>query len=101
MEGTLIDNKKLAQQYVQELLSKVEQIDGKDSRELVKNDIKDAGKDYSKLKVLVRELTTNYAPELMDRWEDLVRKIDVSCPPTPNPPLARCGAAKAAGPRPR
>ena len=121
MEGTQVDSKKLAQQYVQELLLKVEQIDGKDSRELVKNDIRDAGKDVSKLKVLVRELTTNYAPELMDRWEDIVRKIDETAqvlplaqtphasmgagagppftPPTPHP--LRGGADNTAGPRPR
>jgi hypothetical protein len=67
---------KLAQQYIQELLLQVEQIDGKDSRELVKKDFMDCGKDYSKIKVLVRQLTTNYAPEHMDRWEDIVRKID-------------------------
>ena len=101
MEATRIENKKLAQQYVQELLLKVEQIDGKDSREHVKSNIQDAGKDFSKLKMLVRELTTDYAPELMDRWEDIVRKIDVSRPPTPTPLLARCVAENAAGPRPR
>jgi len=67
---------KLAQQYIQELLLQVEQIDGKDSRELVKKGFMDCGKDYTKIKVLVRQLTTNYAPEHMDRWEDIVRKID-------------------------
>jgi hypothetical protein len=79
---------------VQELLLKVEQIDGKDSRELVKKDIKDAGEDYSKLRVLVRELTTSFAPELMDRWKDILRKIDEAAQvlQPAQPPLASMGA---------
>ena len=72
--GEMEDYKKQAQQYVQELLTKVEQLDGRDVKEKVKQNIKDAGKQQATVQNLVRELTTNYAPELMERWEEILRK---------------------------
>ena len=43
----------------------------------VKVRIRDAGKTGNKpLTELLRELTTNYAPELAERWEDILRKLE-------------------------
>jgi len=71
------DYKKHAQMYVQELLQKVDQLDGIDMMQEVKARIRDAGKTANKsLAQVVRELTTNYAPELAERWEDILRKLE-------------------------
>ena len=43
--------KRQAQIYVQELLHKVEQLDGPDKKAQVRQDIRDAGKELSKLSV--------------------------------------------------
>ena len=66
--------KRQAQNYVQELLHKVDQLDGPDKKAQVRQAIRDVGKELSKLSALVRELTNKYAPQLTQRWEEILRK---------------------------
>ena len=77
---TMADDKQLARQFVQELLTKIGQIDGEQRRDAVKHQIRDAGREYGRLKELVREQTALYAPELKERWEDILRRTEAARP---------------------
>jgi len=58
------------QMYVQELLQKIAQTNGLDKMREGKSLIKGAGTNRWEI---VRNLTTEYAPELAERWEEILR----------------------------
>ena len=68
--------KEEAKRYVEELLQIVRQLDGPDKAREVRTSIQEAGRVSGRVAGLVSELTTNYAPERKDRWEEIIRKTD-------------------------
>jgi len=89
--------KKQAQDFVQELLRIVNQIDGPEAKAKTQQNIKDAGKEPVAVHNLVREITTKYAPELVTRWEDIVQLLNKGTAAARPAPAGRGGGYPAAG----
>ena len=91
------DYKKQAQDFVQELLRIVHQLDGPEAKAKTHQNIKDAGGEPVALQNVVREVTTNYAPELVTRWEDIVQLANKATAAARAAPAGRGGGYPAAG----
>ena len=89
--------KKQAQEFVQDLLRVVHQLDGPEAKAKTQQNIKDAGKEPVALQNLVREVTTNYAPERVTRWEDIVQLANEATAAARAAPAGRGGGYPAAG----
>jgi hypothetical protein len=92
------ESKKQMQDFVQDLLRIVHQLDGPEAKAKTQQNIKDAGKESLAFQNLVREVTTNYAPELVIRWEDIVQLANkgtasARAAPAGRPPHATGGHA--------
>jgi hypothetical protein len=68
--------KEEVQRFVADLLNRVEQLDGPDKKNEVKNSI-EAGKVLGRIAAVVRELTSQYDPDHADKWEEIIRTANV------------------------